>query len=230
MHAFVSTAAVRLKADPDWAGAAQVLIDGCARAADAAQRVELLERLCDALGTQLYPAFLKVLCVIAERATPPAQAGVAEALVEALRSGRMPSGRRAAWGAVAGAAARADRSTAQALGPIEFLCAWQAQPDDADVLGAVAFDRTLRALLGLVSQSDAARSLYCARLRAVADDPLSGTLTRSTRGGLRALAASWEQRHAELQAPVDAFLGARGGSSLRSLSPAAWSAPALPAA
>ena len=87
--------ALALKADPQWDAAAQLLVDGCAHAPDAAYRVDLLERLCLALGDQLYPAFLKVLCVVSERGTPAAQVAVADALVDALRSGRLPAGRRA---------------------------------------------------------------------------------------------------------------------------------------
>ena len=87
-----------LKAEPQWDAAAQLLVDGCAHAPDAAYRVDLLERLCLALGDQLYPAFLNVLCIVSERGTPAAQVAVADALVDALRSGRLPAGRRAAWG------------------------------------------------------------------------------------------------------------------------------------
>ena len=44
--------ALALRESPDWAGAAQLLIDGCAHADGAAERTELLERLCDALGVR----------------------------------------------------------------------------------------------------------------------------------------------------------------------------------
>ena len=202
---------------PDWSAAAQVLINGCAQAGSAAQRVDFVERLCGVLGTQLYPAFLKVLCLIGERGTDSAQACVAEALVDGLLSGRIPSARRAPWGAAGLGVKHAQRSSAAGLGPIEFLCAWQTQPNDADVLGAVAFDGALRTVLHLVSHSEHARGLYCARLIALADDPLGGTLARGTRSGLRALATCWQQSRGDMQAPVDAFLGALGTSGLQSL-------------
>lgn len=199
----------RLKADPDWAAAAQVLVDGCAHAPDAAFRVELLERLALGLGDALYPAFLEVLAVVGERGTPAAQAAVAEGLVDALLGGRLPAGRRAAWGA-----ARRDLASGAALGPVEYLCAWYAEPAGADAPSAARFDQALRALLALLSQSPRARTLYAARLAALADDPLDGTLSRGARQLLRTLADAWP-RTSPAQA-VDAVLQAHSGG-LRAL-------------
>lgn len=205
----------RLKAAPDWAAAAQLLVDGCAHAPDSAYRVALLERLSWSLGDQLYPAFLNVLCVVGEHGAPAAQAAVADALVEALRSGRLPAGRRAAWGA--SRLAEGPRGTA--LGPIEYLCAWYAEPHGVDAPSAARFDRALLSLLNLVSQSPAACALYAARLQALAEQPLDGTLSRSARAALQALAAAW--RSGGPAAAVDAVLGSLGGSGLRALAPAA---------
>ena len=206
-----------LKAAPNWATAAQLLVDGCAHAPDAAYRVDLLERLCLTLGDQLYPAFLSVLCVVGERGTPAAQAAVADALVDALRSGRLPAGRRAAWGA----SQRPQQALGAALGPVEYLCAWYAEPNGVNAPSAASFDRALLALLRLVSQSDNARSLYSARLRALAEDPLDGTLSRSARLVLQALATAWQRTGSTPAAAVDAALQALGSTGLRSLGPAA---------
>ena len=226
-----------LKADPQWDAAAQLLVDGCAHAPDAAYRVDLLERLCLALGDQLYPAFLKVLCVVSERGTPAAQTAVADALVDALRSGRLPAGRRAAWGAAGGAGqgvpgallgasnlppSQVPRSVlGAALGPVEYLCVWYAEPNGVDAPSASSFERTLLALLRLVSHSARARALYAARLRALAEDPLDGTLSRRARQALLALAAAWQQAGGSPSAAVDAALHALGGTGLRALGPAA---------
>lgn len=199
----------RLKAAPDWSAAAQLLIDGCAHAPDAAYRLDLLERLCTALGDALYPAFLNVLAVVGERGTATAQAAVADALVDALRSGRLPAGRRAAWGAQ-----RRDLAVGAALGPLEYLCAWHAEPQGVDTPSAARFERLLIALLSLVSHSERAKALYVARLRALADDPLDGTLSRGARSTLRTLADAWPR--AGPAAAADAVLQA-GGSSLREL-------------
>ena len=193
---------LQLRSDPDWSGAAEVVIEGCAHLPTPEQRVRWLERLCLSLGDALYPAFLHVLCRIGEHGDAAAQQVVAEALVLALQSGRLPSGRHAAWGASSGAT--------RAMGPIEYLCAWHAQPDARGPLSATAFDRAARALLGMVSHSPTARNLYCAKLLGDAEDPLDGAWSRSTRSALRAMADAWAQaeedpRHASARA-VDAFL------------------------
>jgi hypothetical protein len=211
MHADPSAAALSLRAQPDWHRAAQWLIDGCAHLPSAPLRIELLERLCNALGDELYPALLGVLCTVAERGTPQAQQAVAAALLEGLCSGRVPSGRRPAWGAPS---ARPDAHAMRRLGPVEYLCAWYAQPAGAAPPSAPAFDRALRSLLGMVSTAEPARLLYCDRLRAAADDPLSGTLARATRDALRRLAEAWESDGANPQVPVDAFLQALHGNGL----------------
>lgn len=209
-------ASVELKAAPDWGAAAQLLVDGCAHAPDAAYRTELLERLCLALGDQLYPAFLTVLCRVGEMGTPAAQAAVAEALVDALRSGRLPAGRRAPWGAQRSVASLAPTHS-QALGPIEYLCAWYADPGPHQPPSAAAFDRALQSLLRLVGHSSRARSLYAQRLRALAEDPLGGTLTRHTRSVLQQLAQAWSEPQATPRSAADACLHAMGRSGFGAL-------------
>jgi hypothetical protein len=203
-----------LKASPDWTGAAQAMIDGCAGLPEPAQRLELFDRVCRSLGDALYPALLRVLCTVGERGVPAAQQAVASTLVDGLLSGRLPSGRLPAWGA-AGSTGRIGGT--RSLGPVEFLCAWYAQPDGREPLGADHFDRALRALLGLVSHDERAARLYCDKLRADADDPLGGTLAGATRHALRQLAEAWRARPERPQPAVDAFLQALQGSSLQRL-------------
>ena len=191
--------------DPDWSGAAEVLIEGGAHLPTPEERVRWLERLCLSLGDTLYPAFLQVLCRVGEHGDAAAQKAVADTLVLALQTGRLPSGRHTAWGATHGAATRA-------MGPIEYLCAWHAQPDNRGPLAATAFDRAARAVLGLVSHSDTARRMYCAKLLADAEDPLGGAWSRGTRPALAAMARSWSAAGATTSAQraaadaVDAFL------------------------
>jgi hypothetical protein len=205
------SAGPELRLDPDWLGAAQLLVDGCAYLPGTQARVQLLERLCVALGPALYPALIGVLCTIGDQGSDAAMAAVADTLVEALRTGRLPGGRRAAWGVASANWAQAKGT--RSLGPVEYLCAWQAEPATlaASAMSDIEFDRALRALLVLVSQNDMARALYCERLRAVADDPLEGTLSRGTRAAIRQLAASWETCGADFQLPVDAFVEAARG-------------------
>ena len=177
-----------LRSQPDWSGAAEVLIEGCAHLPTQDERVRWLERVCLSLGDSLYPAFLRVLCLIGEQGDANAQRVVAETLVHALESGRLPSGRHAAWGATS-----LNAAGFRAMDPIEYLCAWHAQPDGRGALNATAFDRNARALLGLVSHSDLARRLYCAKIRADAEDPLDGSWARNIRQALRAMADCWEK-------------------------------------
>jgi hypothetical protein len=210
---------VALKAQPDWPTAAQILIDGCAHAPHPQARVDVLERLCMALGDALYPAFLNVLSLIGERGSPAAQSAVSEGLVDALRSGRLPAGKHAAWGAETSASRNA-RAPMVSLGPIEFVCAAQLPSDNTP---AASFAPTLTALLRLVSHSDRARQLYIARLQALAQDPIDGGLSRHTRQVLRALADAWSRNTNSPVQVVDAALQALPRrDSLSQFGQAAW--------
>lgn len=199
-----------LQPQPDWWGAAQTLVEGCCTL-QADERVRWLEQLCQGLGDQLYPAFLRVLCLVGEHGEPLAQEAVAATLTQALASGRLPSGRQTAWGASAGVASRPH-------GPIEFVCAWFLHPGHDNTLSAHGFDQAARALLGLVAHDEQAHALYRARLAAAAEDPLEGAWSRQDRTALGALARAWVPG-AGPAVPVDAFLKA-----------ARQPAPAAPAA
>ena len=196
---------LRLRAAPDWAGAAEALIEGCSTLPDDAARVRWLEQLCAGLGNALYPAFLRVLCLVGEQAEPAAQRSVAATLQQALRSGRLPSGRHAAWGGRRMSATRAH-------GPLEYLCAWYLHPRGGDTLSAPAFDRAARALLGLLGSDPLAHELYRSNLSAAADDPLEGAWSRADREALRALTRAWSPG-TDPESAVSAFLrSARAGA------------------
>src|SRR5262249_29360387 len=85
-----------LLAEPRWANAAQALVDGCVDLPNDEDRVALLAAVCEGLGDDLYPAFLRVLAIVGKNGDHGARAAVANALVHALRTGRLPSGRRSA--------------------------------------------------------------------------------------------------------------------------------------
>jgi hypothetical protein len=218
-----------LKARPDWLGAAQALVEGCAVLGQPQDRVALMEAVCLGLGDALYPAFVNLLCHIERQGEPDVQALVAGTLVEALRCGRLPSGRLAAWGA----ALRPQSpgyGHARSLGPIEYLCAWHAQPSGREPLSASAFDAALQPLLRLADSEAAARRLYCAKLRADAQDPLGGSWSRAARQGVLALADAWDGGAAPAEVVercLAALHDAHDGSSLGSLR--GWSSlpPAL---
>lgn len=179
-----------MRAEPAWEAAAQTLVDGCHGLQTDEERVRFMDRICLLLGDQLYPAFLQVLCIVGDRGDEPARRAVARTMVHAVATGRMPAGRLHAWGghAMAGRQEVASRS----LGPIEYLCAWHAQQSGPAPLPVAAFDRAARAILSLVSSEPQARDLYCAKLRQDIDDPLGGSLTRTTRAALSALVSTWE--------------------------------------
>jgi hypothetical protein len=193
-----------LRSDPQWYQAAQVLIDGCAYLKTSQERIRLLEVLCDALGPQLYPALIGVLCVIGERGSPAARKAVANTLVEGLQSGRVPTGRRAAWGSSTLALGKGPAMT-RSLGPIEYLCAWYDDPGPLQPISASNFDTALKAILGLVSETEQARQLYCARLLSIAHAPVDGALTRRALDGMRKMAESWLACGQDFQSPVSAY-------------------------
>ena len=181
-----------LKAAPDWEAAAQTLIDGCSALASDDQRVRFLDQVCRSLGDRLYPAFLQLLCLVNDRADVDARRSVAQTLVHALSTGRLPSGRLDAWGGHGLAAGTATSGNSRSLGPIEYLCAWHAQQSGPSPLPATAFDTATRSVIALVSSDPRAKALYCSKLRQDIDDPLGGSLTRSTRAALTALVSEWE--------------------------------------
>lgn len=176
---------------PRWALAAQALVDGCVDLREDEDRVALLIAVCEGLGDELYPAFLRVLWTIGQHGDHAACAAVARALVHALRTGRLPSGRRSAWGASTPTPEQAAYGRTRSLGPLEYLCAWHTQADPVRALSAAQFHLAARALMDLIGASREARALYCEKLLADVDDPLPGALTRQTREALRALATAW---------------------------------------
>lgn len=221
-----------LLAEPRWTSAAQALVDGCLDLQHDDDRVALLARVCEALGDQLYPAFLRVLALIGQHGDHGARAAVAHALVHALRTGRLPSGRRGAWGANPSIAPEGGSGygRTRSLGPIEYLCAWHTHADAAQALPAEQFCTAAAAVMDLVAASPEARALYCEKLLADVDDPLgpmSGALTRQARSALRALATAWADGALSLDAGTR-FVAALADGAPRSL--AALATQAMPLA
>jgi hypothetical protein len=179
-----------LQAQPRWADAAQALIVGCVDLGPRQEgAVALMEAVCTGLGDQLYPAFLRVLAEVNQHGEYAARAAVAQTLMQSLSQGRLPSGSRAAWGAVPSGAMR------RSLGPIEYLClaAWP-QRGHAAELSPAQFQTLAGAVLELMDCDRDARSRYADHLCAVADDPLDGTLPREVRAALRSLAQRWREQ------------------------------------
>lgn len=183
-----------LLTEPQWAAAAQALVDGCVDLPSDEERVALLAAVAQGLGDELYPAFIRLLWLIGRHGDHAAKAAVARALVHALRTGRLPSGRRSAWGAdMPGGGEAAAWGRTRQLDPLEYLCAWHAQTDPVCALSAEQFHVAARALMDLIACSPEARLLYCEKLLADSGDPIGGALSRATREALRALAHAWSQ-------------------------------------
>ena len=179
-------AEAQLLAQPRWADAAQALIGGCLDLGPRQEgAVALMETVCNGLGDQLYPAFLRVLAEVNLRGEYAARAAVAQTLTQALCQGRLPSGSRAAWGSHQAGAQR------RSLGPIEYLCLAAWPQGGQSRLSPEQFQTLASAVMELLDCDAHARRLYADHLSAVADDPLDGTMPREARAALRALAHSW---------------------------------------
>lgn len=203
-----------MQAKPDWHAAAASLVSGIATLDTREQRIRLLDRLCNRLGHQLYPALLHILYNIGRFADAPAKAQLTDTLVHAMQSGRMPSGRLTAWGSQSPTpAATGAFGRARTLGPLEFLCSWYAQPSALPALARSDFVELSSELIALFSVDDTARTLYCRQLAAEAEDPLDGTLSNKTRAGLAALADAWSRQRAPADV-VAAFLDSLSERSL----------------
>ena len=203
---------------PDWHAAAQTLVNSFFALEKPEDRIRLTEKLCDRLGGNLYPAFLQILLNIEQYADEDAKALVTSTLVFELNSGRLPSGKLSAWGSSALPEANAFGQT-RSLGPIEYICAWYAQPSDQSPLAPAAFNTMATSLLRLAESDQAAKSLYCAKLAEDAQDPMGGSMSRQTRSAIGALAGAWssgETPEKSVQNFIDAL--SSGGGLLDEIS------------
>lgn len=183
---------------------------------DLEDRLRILEKLCESLQEQLYPAFLQILLVVQRHGDQTARVRVAETLAHAVAIERLPEGRMNAWGS-SQRAGGTSFAMVRSLGPVEYLCSWYAQPAGLQPLSAAAFRTALSGLLTLINTSEQGRDLYQARLLADTEDPLMGALSAQTRQGLRELATQWQQGCAAEQCP-DIYLNALStGDSLTRL-------------
>lgn len=206
---------MKITAQPDWHAAAQELISGLYSLDNPDHQVELLESVCNKLGDNLYPAFLQILQLIDKQADDAARIITASTLINCLQMDRLPSGKLSAWGA---SSISQDTSFGQSrrLGPIEFVCAWYSQPSSEAPMSQQQFMLILGSLLSLVSSDNTAKQLYCYKLKADSEDPLSGSLSSRTRNGLNDLADAWmlSTDQSTHQLPIDAFLSALTQESL----------------
>lgn len=174
-----------LKAEPDWAAAAQALIDGLNGQSTPDARVTVLQRVCDGLGEALYPGFVKLLAAVARFGDEEARRLTADALARALTTDRLPATRLPAWGAAAFSGLSGPggglMTNARSVGPLEFLCVWLTRDVVGQPLEDEAFERAAALVLTLIQTSPEAARLYAGKLAADADSPTEGLHNRQSR-------------------------------------------------
>lgn len=183
-----------LKAEPDWFGAAQALVEGLQAQSTLDGRVDVLERVCLDLGQALYPGFAKLLAAVDHFGDREVKVLVADALAQALMTARLPSTRLPAWGAGGFASLGPDTplyTNSRSVGPLEFLCVWLVRDVSDEALGGEAFETAATYLIDLVSASPRAAALYVDKLRSDASDPTEGLHNAQTRRLIETLAERW---------------------------------------
>jgi hypothetical protein len=194
----------RLKAEPDWVGAAQAFVAGLEAQGDPDGRVEFLDACRAAFGEQIYPGFLKLLAAVSAMGDLPTRALCAETLAHALSTGRLPATRVAAFGggapnvpSIAGLSFGGGfgrlATNLRSAGPIEFLCLWLTRDIIDERLEPDGFRAALTHIVELVNSSPRAAALYRGKLLADADNPMEGLHNHESRALVRALAIAWEE-------------------------------------
>jgi len=183
--------ALVLSKQPDWHAAAQELANQMLHIPEQDERVRLLEAICVRLDNGLYPALLHLLYCIEQFGDSTVKQEIVGTLQFAMSTGRLPSGKLPAWGA---SEQMQDNPFGQTrnVGPIEFLCAWYAQPSNLPTIDRNTFTTICTSMIRLVSSDLLARDMYREKLLVDADDPLSGSLSSKTRHAIRNLATHWQ--------------------------------------
>ena len=179
----------QLKDDPNWIEAGNTLVSALASQVSDSDRLAVLLEVCKRFDTELYPAFLKILCAIGHFGTDVARQQVACTLAVALKRSRLPSGRLSAWGL--------NSTAGRNLGPVEYLCVWYCDQAGPVPLDAEGFTTPALYLSRLIQSDTEATRLYREKLHQDSNASLEGTYSRRSRDLLKAMAACWEQ-------PVDA--------------------------
>jgi hypothetical protein len=201
--------------NPDWMMAAQRLVSGCLALKTRDQRVELMESVCFGLGDELYPAFLHILCIIGQHGDYETCHLITDTLVQGLLTGRLPSGKLAAWGS-----SKFDPNSllgkTTSLGPIEYLFLWYSQPSAVPPLPVQSFQLASFYLLSLISTNSKAKYLYCKKLRSDIETPLDGCISSKTKYAIGAFLQGWETDES-IHLAIDLFLDNLHGDSLSRL-------------
>jgi hypothetical protein len=163
----------------------------------------VLKQLCRRLGDHGYPAFLKLLLIVAEGSSVGARQRLADAIALGLRRGDAPSGVLTSWGATRfwstqplhsgmlpgnfmGVAPR------RQLDPLAYLTVWFCQRTHRPYLSETTYRECLVTLIDLFNCSRAARLWYPLKIEADLAG-IEGAFTRQTRQRLGSLADAWKR-------------------------------------
>lgn len=189
-----------------WREAAARLATAVNSTTDHEIKVALLRRLTRQLGRLGYPAFLKLLLIIAASDDTRAKQGLAEVIAHALQYQNMPDGPLTAWGASHIWTSQDTISAGQLpghmfgsapqrqYGPVEYLTVWYGQKTQRPYLSEALYRDALTHLIGLINHSPNARRLYPARIENDLATSVEGAYTRQTRARLATLACAWKQQ------------------------------------
>jgi len=201
---------------PDWITASHELANQLQQLTDMDSRVELLETLCTRLGSDMYPAFLQLLFFVEHHTSAKVQKQITDTLAYAIGTGRLPSGTFPAWGSTRSRTS-SPYSTTRALGPIEFLCAWYAQPTNLPPLNDTAFDEALSTILRLVDSNRTTRKMYCYNLNMDAINDSIGMFSSATRTGIAKLAKAWNANGSSDRLAAQFIIDIKSNQALTSL-------------
>jgi hypothetical protein len=190
-----------VRTNSDFLGAVRALLEALAAHACSDARAAIVNRVARRLGDEWYPAFLKMICVVAESDDPTAKQLLASTLAHAMRKGELPSGSLTSWGvgadwlaAPAGVPGSFFRSAPRRqLGPIEYVTSWHSQSTNRAPLSDSVYRHTLSRILQLFEACPDAARAYQAKLAADAMNALEGTYTEMTRSRLAAIAQLWSE-------------------------------------
>jgi hypothetical protein len=155
--------------------------------ADEERGLAMLKHLNGRFGDSGYPAFLKLMLIVAESTNAEAQRRLAAAIALGLRRGDTPSGMLP--GNLLGMAPR------RMLDPLEYLTVWFSQRTHRPYLSESAYRDCLERLIGLFNCSGAARQWYPLKIEADVAG-IEGAFTRQTRARLSLLAEAWKNGQA----------------------------------
>jgi hypothetical protein len=190
-------------ARPRFGPAARALMRTLQAQAEPAERAQTLRELCGKLGDEWFPFFLKLLMVVGEGAPEDHRKLLADSVAHGLQHGQPAAGTLSSWGITAGMPPAGMPTTAgtmflrharaRPLDPLSYLAVWYGQGTARPRIPAHAFERAVVAILRLFSASNAATSIYQAKLDADILAAADGTYSTATLRRLRKLLEGWRE-------------------------------------